>query len=98
MKYYLATPVAVDVATTWTELQPLWGLHHRRGTSAAHLIRTRQPFPLREWHSDNGSEFPSRWFLQLTHKRKSARIQARADSSAGRARPLQSSPWNHAPR
>jgi hypothetical protein len=31
-------------------------------------------------------------FLQLTHKRKSARINARTESSAGRARPLQGSP------
>ena len=55
--FYLATLVAIDVATAWTELQALWGLHHRRVTSAVHLIRQRLPFPLREWHSDNGSEF-----------------------------------------
>lgn len=55
--FYLATLVAIDVATTWTELQPIWGLHHRRVTSAVHLVRQRLPFALREWHSDNGSEF-----------------------------------------
>jgi len=55
--FYLATLVAVDVATTWTELQALWGLHHQRVGSGIHHIRTRLPFPLREWHSDNGSEF-----------------------------------------
>jgi hypothetical protein len=55
--FYLATLVAVDVATSWTELQAVWGLHHRRVTSAVHLIRQRLPVPLREWHSDNGSEF-----------------------------------------
>jgi hypothetical protein len=55
--FYLSTLVAVDVATTWTELQPLWGLHHHRVTSGVHLIRTRLPFALRAWHSDNGGEF-----------------------------------------
>lgn len=55
--FYLATLVAVDVATSWTELQPLWGLHHPRVATAVHLIRTRLPFALRTWHSDNGSEF-----------------------------------------
>jgi hypothetical protein len=55
--FYLTTLVAVDVATTWTELQAVWGLHHRRVSSGVHLIRHRLPFPLREWHSDNGSEF-----------------------------------------
>lgn len=55
--FYLATLVAVDVATTWTELQALWGLHHQRVSSGVHHLRARLPFPLREWHSDNGSEF-----------------------------------------
>jgi Integrase core domain len=55
--FYLASLVTVDVATSWIELQPLWGLHQQRVRSAVHLISTRLPFPLREWHSDNGSEF-----------------------------------------
>jgi hypothetical protein len=55
--FYLATLVAVDVATTWTELQAIWGLHHQRVSSAVHHVRARLPFALREWHSDNGSEF-----------------------------------------
>ena len=55
--FYLTTLVAVDVATTWTELQAVWGLHHRRVCSGVHLLRHRLPFPLREWPSDNGSEF-----------------------------------------
>jgi len=55
--FYLTTLVAVDVATTWTELQAVWGLHHRRVCSGVHLLRHRLPFPLREWHSDNGREF-----------------------------------------
>jgi Integrase core domain len=54
---YCATLVAVDVATTWTELQAIWGLHHQRVTGGIQHIQQRLPFPLREWHSDNGSEF-----------------------------------------
>lgn len=54
---YCATLVAVDVATTWTELQAIWGLHQQRVTGGIQHIAHRLPFPLREWHSDNGSEF-----------------------------------------
>jgi transposase InsO family protein len=54
---YCATLVAVDVATSWTELQALWDLHHQRVTGAIQHVHTRLPFRLREWHSDNGSEF-----------------------------------------
>jgi hypothetical protein len=54
---YCATLVAVDVATTWTELQAIWGLHQQRVTGGIQHVATRLPFPLREWHSDNGSEF-----------------------------------------
>lgn len=54
---YCATLVAVDVATSWTELQALVDLHHQRVTGAIQHLAQRLPFPLREWHSDNGSEF-----------------------------------------
>lgn len=54
---YLATLVAVDVATTWTELQAIWGLHQQRVTGGIQYVQQRLPFRLREWHSDNGSEF-----------------------------------------
>lgn len=54
---YCATLVAVDVATTWTELQAIWGLHQQRVTGGIEHIYQRLPFALREWHSDNGSEF-----------------------------------------
>jgi hypothetical protein len=55
--FYLTTLLAIDVATAWTELQAVWGLHHLRVSSGIHRIRARVPFPLREWHTDNGSEF-----------------------------------------
>ena len=54
---YCVTLVAVDVATTWTELQALWDLHHQRVTGAIQHVHTRLPFRLHAWHSDNGSEF-----------------------------------------
>ena len=54
---YCTTLVAVDVATTWTELQAIWGLHQQRVTGGIQHVHQRLPFPLREWHSDNGSEF-----------------------------------------
>ncbi len=54
---YCATLVVVDVATTWTELQAIWDLHQQRVTGGIHAVHQRLPFPLREWHSDNGSEF-----------------------------------------
>ncbi len=61
--FYLTTLVAVDVATSWTELQAVAGLHHRRVSSGVHLLRHRLPFALREWHRDNGSEFINDYLL-----------------------------------
>jgi hypothetical protein len=55
--FYLATLLAVDVATLWTELEIVWGLGQQRVGSAVHHLRQRLPMPLRAWHSDNGSEF-----------------------------------------
>lgn len=55
--FYLTTLVAIDVATSWTELEALWGLRAQRVGSGVHRIRLRLPCGLREWHSDNGREF-----------------------------------------
>jgi Integrase core domain len=66
---YCATLVAVDVATTWTELQALWGLHQQRVTGGIQHIQQRLPFPLREWHSDNGSEFINACLLGWCQRR-----------------------------
>jgi hypothetical protein len=54
--FYLTTLTAVDVATGWTELQAVWGMGKGRVCGALHHIRQRLPFPLRELHTDNGSE------------------------------------------
>ena len=66
---YCATLVAVDVATSWTELQALYDLHHQRVTGAIQHIHARLPVPLREWHSDNGSEFVNACLLGWCRRR-----------------------------
>lgn len=58
--FYLATLDVVDVATGWTECEPTWGLTQDRVRAALDRIRRRMPFPLRELHTDNGSEFLNR--------------------------------------
>lgn len=55
--FFLATLVAVDVVSTWTELQPVWGTGDRRVKTGVHHVRTRMPFPMRAFHADNGGEF-----------------------------------------
>jgi hypothetical protein len=55
--FYLTTLCAVDVATGWTELQPVWGHGQQRVGTAVHLVRERLPFALKSLHTDNGSEF-----------------------------------------
>jgi hypothetical protein len=55
--FYLATLLAVDVATLWTDLDIVWGVGQQRVGSGIHHLRQRLPMPLRAWHSDNGREF-----------------------------------------
>jgi len=61
--FYLSTLVTVDVATSWTELEAIWGVGKQRVGTGVHRIRQRLPVPLREWHTDNGSEFLNRLLL-----------------------------------
>ena len=58
--FFLHTLCAVDIATSWVELQPVWGKGHQRVKAALHEIRGRLPIPLRGLDSDNGSEFINR--------------------------------------
>lgn len=67
---YCATLVAVDVATSWTELQALWGLHHQRVTGGIQALAQRLPFPMHHWHSDNGSEFINHCLLGWCQRRQ----------------------------
>lgn len=55
--FYLASLVAVDVATGWTDCQAVWGKGHHRVSAGIYEIRRRLPMPLRELHTDNGGEF-----------------------------------------
>jgi hypothetical protein len=55
--FFLFTLCAVDIATSWVELQALWGKGQHRVTAAVHEVRGRWPVPLRGLDSDNGSEF-----------------------------------------
>lgn len=55
--FYLTTLCAIDVATGWTELQPVWGMSQERVIAALHLASRRLPFKLKSLHTDNGSEF-----------------------------------------
>jgi hypothetical protein len=55
--FFLTTLCAIDVATGWTELRPVWGLGKQRVGTAIHLVRQHLPFPMLHLHTDNGSEF-----------------------------------------
>jgi hypothetical protein len=61
--FYLCTLCAVDIATAWIEVEPVWGKGHERVGGAVHRIRTRLPMPLLGLDSDNGSEFINRPLL-----------------------------------
>jgi len=58
--FYLHTLCAVDVATSWVELQALWGKGHYRVAAGVQAVRERLPVPLVGLDSDNGSEFINR--------------------------------------
>lgn len=55
--FYLWTLCAVDIATSWVELEPVWGKGQPRGGGAIHHVWTRLPVPLVGLDSDNGPEF-----------------------------------------
>lgn len=55
--FYLTTLVGVDVATSWTELEAVWGKGQQRVGTGVHKTRQRLPFRLAEIHTDNGGEF-----------------------------------------
>src|SRR5437899_809202 len=58
--FSLHTLCAVDVATSWVELQALWGKGHARVAAGVQAVRERLPVPLVGLDSDNGSEFINR--------------------------------------
>jgi len=58
--FFLTTLTTVDVASGWTELQPVWGMGMSRVGGAIQGVSLRLPFSLRELHTDNGGEFINR--------------------------------------
>lgn len=55
--FYLTTLVSVDIASTWVELEAVWGKGQQRVGAAVHQTRRRLPVPLLGLDSDSGSEF-----------------------------------------
>ena len=55
--FFLASLLAIDVATGWTELQAVWGKGQQRVGSALQRVRQALPVPLLGLHTDNGGEF-----------------------------------------
>lgn len=43
--FFLSTLVTVDVATSWTELEAIWGVGQQRVGTGVHRVRQRLPFP-----------------------------------------------------
>jgi hypothetical protein len=54
---YVHTLQMVDVATGWSERVGVFGRTHRAMMAGSEKIVGRLPFPIRELHPDNGSEF-----------------------------------------
>ena len=76
--FYVTSLCVVDVATGWTELQPVWGLGKQRVGTAVHLVRERLPFPLGSLHTDNGSEFINHTLFNWCRKEKIAFTRGRS--------------------
>ena len=66
--FYLCTLCAVDIATAWIELEPVWGKGQVRVGGAVDHVRTRLPMPLVGLDSDNGGEFINRSLLEYARR------------------------------
>lgn len=55
--FHLTTLLAVDVATSWTECEAIWGKGQHWVRAGMHHARQRMPFTVKEAHTDNGGEF-----------------------------------------
>ncbi|WP_322796066.1 transposase family protein [Tepidiforma sp.] len=67
--FFLTTLTVVDVATGWIALQPVWGVGMSRVGGGLEMAARRLPFPLRELHTDNGSEFINRGLYDWCRRR-----------------------------
>jgi hypothetical protein len=76
--FFLTSLCAVDVASGWTEVQPVWGLGKQRVGTAVHHIRQRLPFPLQSLHTDNGAEFLNHTLYNWCRQEKIAFTRGRS--------------------
>ena len=76
--FYLSSLCTIDVATGWTELEPVWGTGKQRVGTAVHHIRQRLPFPLRSLHTDNGREFINHTLFNWCRQEKVAFTRGRS--------------------
>ena len=75
--FHLTTLTAIDIATGWTELEPVWGLGMSRVGGAIGRIAGRLPFALTALHTDNGSEFINRGLSDWCQRHGIARTRGR---------------------
>ncbi len=59
---FVNTLSSTDLATGWWEGEAIMGRGQERATAAVSEVRARYPFPWKEAHSDNGTEFIN-WHL-----------------------------------
>lgn len=64
---YVHTLQWVDVATGWSERVAVLGRSYRVMQDAFERVLARLPFPVRELHSDNGSEFLNDHLVRFWH-------------------------------
>jgi hypothetical protein len=76
--FYLHTLCAVDVVTSWVELQALWGKGHYRVTAGVQAVRERLPVAPAGLDSDNGSEFINRVLYYYCWRERIAFTRGRA--------------------
>lgn len=67
--FFLTTLTLVDVATGWTEVEPVWGIGMSRVGGGVEEGSRRLPVRLRELHTDNGGEFINRALYDWCRRR-----------------------------
>ena len=65
---YVYTLQLIDVATGWSERGAILGRSHLVMADAFYTLLHRLPFPVRELHPDNGSEFLNDYVIPFLHK------------------------------
>lgn len=77
--FSLCTLCAVDVATSWVELEAVWGKGQQRVGAAVHQVRQHLPVPLLGLDSDNGSEFINQALYGYCQRKGITFTRSRAD-------------------